>query len=731
MKYRIILILVALLVWSCSKDDGFRSESEDVSEIGFSTYVSNSSKALEKSSFIPNDKISVYAFSHTGELGQQQFEPNKLNAEDLTYDGTIWDYKNSAYWPNNGNKVSFFSIYPSTQKVQFNNGVVSATMTIKEAANEQIDFMWAGMPNRIAEDGKVPFVFNHTLSKITFNAILDKEYPNTTITITEISIPKVFKTGTYTLDQTLESKGKWNNLTTPTIFSPLGSGEEYNVTTTNTQIGASMLLIPQDTHLAKTPITITYDIKYGSVASQPESVLKDQKTVFIPANTWDQNINFIYNLVFSLESVNFSVVEDIIDWNTSGPENPVIVPDDNNKPNVVSFIGHTKGTANSYILNPTAKGGDNTFFLIPIADRINTFWTEYEKVPENRIEIGTTGLTTEVLSAHSENESEPLNLKISFIDTKDMTDINEMGLIIDVPAGASGNAVVAVKKNGLILWSWHLWITDYNPDFIVESNKGKIIPGKYIYTNNGQDAVHRYKDAAPEYISDLNHFKNGEAENPWKTIYKNKFIMDRNLGALQYKKTGSNSGLLYYQYGRKDPFCNSQKCSETKPESRITTINGAQTYAYSVTNPKTLITTKDNNWCTTESYNGKTYPWNDNKLNDKFKGKSFFDPSPLGWKIPTNGAFSDFKVSGWREEDYRYYSNIIFLKDGYLYHESGTQLHYDTIGSYWSSSPAPAESDKGAAYLFDFGFYGGTPSIEQSFIQPYLATAESVRCIME
>lgn len=79
--------------------------------------------------------------------------------------------------------------------------------------------------------------------------------------------------------------------------------------------------------------------------------------------------------------------------------------------------------------------------------------------------------------------------------------------------GYSGNALIAaMNSNNEVVWSWHIWVTDYNPD----SNGG------LVATADGQLA------------------------------------MNRNLGAIQaaYKQYSREAGAygLYYQWGRKNPF---------------------------------------------------------------------------------------------------------------------------------------------------------------------------------
>lgn len=78
--------------------------------------------------------------------------------------------------------------------------------------------------------------------------------------------------------------------------------------------------------------------------------------------------------------------------------------------------------------------------------------------------------------------------------------------IITVKAAAEGNALVAVRDAaGEILWSWHIWVTAYNP----------------------------------------------EEEN---FVYNNTTFMNRSLGALNYRKGEARTAGWLYQWGRKDPF---------------------------------------------------------------------------------------------------------------------------------------------------------------------------------
>lgn len=83
-------------------------------------------------------------------------------------------------------------------------------------------------------------------------------------------------------------------------------------------------------------------------------------------------------------------------------------------------------------------------------------------------------------------------------------------VVVRLADGKEGNAVVAARDGDRIVWSWHVWVTDYDPEA----------------------DIFEWTDA------------NG-------ITYK---YMDRNLGALSAEKYSKESLGLMYQWGRKDPF---------------------------------------------------------------------------------------------------------------------------------------------------------------------------------
>lgn len=154
-----------------------------------------------------------------------------------------------------------------------------------------------------------------------------------------------------------------------------------------------------------------------------------------------------------------------------------------------------------------------------------------------------------------------------------------------------GNALVAVRDDeDKILWSWHLWITDQNPESAA------------IVCDNGY------------------------------------MIMDRNLGALTNDINDVRSFGLFYQWGRKDPFvgCGNVEAltfALTAPtDAKKYVRNGSDTdlMSYAVSHPTAVI--QDSKWNLDNTLWGSV--------------KTMYDPCPVGWRVADFDAmFTNDKYS--------------------------------------------------------------------------------------
>ena len=149
------------------------------------------------------------------------------------------------------------------------------------------------------------------------------------------------------------------------------------------------------------------------------------------------------------------------------------------------------------------------------------------------------------------------------------------GSVFFESTGVEGNALIAVKDaSGKILWSWHIWATDYEPN------------------------------------TNVNVYLSGA------------LMMDRNLGALDCGKDASSYGFLY-QWGRKDPLIGSGTGSTvfatTAPANVKQYVKPSSSFEYSFANPTHSIG---------NLYNNST-AWG--------RTKTMYDPCPPGWRVPDGG----------------------------------------------------------------------------------------------
>jgi hypothetical protein len=196
------------------------------------------------------------------------------------------------------------------------------------------------------------------------------------------------------------------------------------------------------------------------------------------------------------------------------------------------------------------------------------------------------------------------------------------GSICAWTSSTPGNALVAATdSNGKILWSWHLWIIDYD-----ESN---------------------------DYTTEAN-----ASGTTWT-------FMDRNLGAISTEHGSFDNFGLLYQWGRKDPFpgaasftvMNDDYTYEKDGEPTLYDIDNNAlpkvsskaafhgTIPLSIENPDIFYAMTYNHTGEYDEYDQEivkndyiTGDWVDVSNDDYWGGesreKTIYDPSPLGYKVP-------------------------------------------------------------------------------------------------
>ncbi|MDR3118208.1 MAG: fimbrillin family protein [Mediterranea sp.] len=251
----------------------------------------------------------------------------------------------------------------------------------------------------------------------------------------------------------------------------------------------------------------------------------------------------------------------------------------------------------------------------------------------------------------------------------------------------SGNAVVKIYKTGdankTPVWSYHIWVTNYDPD-------------ANTFTNKDNGGVHTW------------------------------VFMDRNLGAIRAGFTTNTDPFLLYQWGRKDPFPD-VKNPAIGSLSRIETSSLFGTVVNTIKNPNVFYYT------TSSSDYDWHYAFRDNELWGHSGTKTVYDPCPSGWRVPVNYNMSDAtspwygftKDNGSFTNGYNWGTNAKYAAPGYLSSTNGSLFSYNYYGYYWSASPQSIRNSNDSLYLyFDIG---------RVYVADYTSRSNgySVRCVKE
>ena len=281
----------------------------------------------------------------------------------------------------------------------------------------------------------------------------------------------------------------------------------------------------------------------------------------------------------------------------------------------------------------------------------------------------------------------------------------------------SGNAVVAVKKGGTVVWSWHLWFAPKDAlDKIEVTNHQNV---KYYFTKETlgwkptQWSGSTYDKARTVKVKVVQTIKNGGVAQ--ETVIN----ITQNPGNV---KKGATT---LYQFGRKDAFPGVD-ASDLAANSHFTQNAGDNmTIMNNIQNPDKFYINGSsmstnygyyNLWSADNTVTGSYNQGNDNPV-----VKTVYDPCPVGFKMPANNAFTGFTADGQNggtmnvdgTDDAQTYSNnfgynfwtnssktatIYFPASGYRLYSDGSLGGVGYDGCYWSAVP----DDTGSGCLLYF-----------------------------
>ena len=275
----------------------------------------------------------------------------------------------------------------------------------------------------------------------------------------------------------------------------------------------------------------------------------------------------------------------------------------------------------------------------------------------------------------------------------------------------SGNAVVAVKKGGTIVWSWHLWFAPKDAlDKIKVTNHQNV---DYYFTKETlgwkptQWSGSTYDKARTVKVKVVQTIKNGGGAQ--ETVIN----ITQNPGNV---KKGATT---LYQFGRKDAFPG-VATSDLKAGGITENAGDNMTIVNNIQNPDKFYIYGSSLWTNYGYYNlwsaDNTVTGSYNVGNDNPVVKTVYDPCPVGFKMPANNAFTGFTTTGLNStsqsemnvdgtDDWQQWTNnfghnfwtnssktatINFPASGLRRRNAGSLFDVGNYGCYWSAVPGGA-----------------------------------------
>ena len=230
-----------------------------------------------------------------------------------------------------------------------------------------------------------------------------------------------------------------------------------------------------------------------------------------------------------------------------------------------------------------------------------------------------------------------------------------------------GNAVIAAKAGGTIVWSWHIWVTKQT-----------------------------FATLTTITVSDYG--------------YK---VTPVNLGWVD-DATSTTGYCTFYQWGRKDAFIPST--GEGNTNHTVYNDSNAPVSGFSHTDDKNVtiggniqnptvhyLNTSTMSPCNTKYYN----MWDAQQTSDAENTaaatvKTVYDPCPPGFCVPTSGLYNYIKSQPVPDFSNGYtYSGVFFPASGYRDFTNGVLKDVGAGGRYWSATPRSVS--QGRYFSFDNG----------------------------
>ena len=343
-----------------------------------------------------------------------------------------------------------------------------------------------------------------------------------------------------------------------------------------------------------------------------------------------------------------TAIVDSLDYRNKALKNAEEKGSNSNPYNLANQTGgeQVENTANSYVIS--APG----YYRIPLVygnaiKNGNTNESAYKtsntgtNILSNFKDHNEQLITSPWITETNSGANKPNGAKLVWADESGLVETSSIGvnnsyLFFRVPKDKikNGNAVIAATKDGVVVWSWHLWFTEAN---VLKTTKVTNFQKKdYHFTNENLGWKYTKWETTTYSAPRKVKVKIRQLEKNGGNYKESTITITQNNGAL---REGRNT---LYQFGRKDAFPGTDDLEGTFTKNggnNMSIRNGIQ-------HPGTIYTWGSTWFDGYNQYNLWSMENTTTGFNDNAVVKTIYDPCPAGFHMPASNAFTGFTTTG-------------------------------------------------------------------------------------
>lgn len=640
------VLIAAFALTACQKGGPAEKVNPDV--MTFNVMAPGAQTKVSNDAFESDDVIGVYVTDYVDDVTPMplQNSGNRANNVAVTYDGAQWTPQRTICWGEG--KSDVYAYYPyigEMEDVEYHYFSIATDQTTKGDENglggyEASDFLWGKAEGLTREDGTVNIAMKHLMSKLTVKIVAGEDYVGSLPEDARVELHSTVTGVRIDLTQGSLSKDPYSSAHSIKM-KKLGVRSYEGVEA----VVYEAIVVPQ---------MIEGSVPLLEINSKSVSYLLEDSFNFRPGTAY----TYTATLNTSTTAIKVDIGCELEDWNSTGGDNSGDSGDN-------SGDGSQEDEILENYTNLSENGSANCYIVSQAGDyRLASL-------------LGNTDATVgNVKSVEVLWESFGTDQMPNVGDLIDTAFYSNGYICFSTPETfREGNAVIAAKNSsGVILWSWHIWLTD--------------LPAEQIYYNNAG------------------------------------VVMDRNLGATSATPGDVGALGLLYQWGRKDPFLGSSSISsiqEALSTGKWYTASGGN-QSKCEENPTTFYTNMylpDGSWSIEKSpYDPCPAGW---RVPDG--GKTGLWATASGMAESHTREYDSknqgINFSGGFGED----QMIWYSESGYRFYGSGELNYVGYYGLFWSCSPSESYAYAYSLYI-SYGNVNPSGNIDRAY-------GYSVRCVRE